>query len=234
MPEITIFDPSQKHHLYAKYREEWQQNKDFAEMPLWKLRDGVYLDRFGGQQSEADNQYEMRTKMSMLLDLSADLVSMRVFELWQKEPSRTFNDSPYKAFIAEFLRDVDDGGTDMNTFMQRVTEGLYVNGVDVLVDKKATMIEPVSAADENNQPFLTQFDMLDRVDWSIDHAGVYRWVRYSLGVTPILDEDGDEGGDAETFITYTPTEVRTYTMTTEETTVEVANHTMGQVPVVQV
>lgn len=229
------FDPTFKHPLRIKYQGEWEANLDFAEMRLDVLRSGVYLDRWGGEQQEAKTQYGLRKKWAAQFDHAPELIDIRMTELWREAPVREFEDSPFKAQIEAFLADVDGGGTEMDTFMRRVTEGALINGVDVLVDKGATLVDPVSAADENSEPFVSEFGPLERFDWCTDHAGKYQWVRYSLGVNPCLDEGGTRD-NIERFVTYDRLgfKVHTENFETGETTTIDGKHNMGIVPVVQV
>jgi hypothetical protein len=230
MPE---FDPRYRNPLYTLYLEEWNANKDFAEMPLHALRAGDYLPRWGGKPQESENQYTNRKCMSAQFDPAPELVDIRVKELWRTNPERVFEKSPYAKQIEKFLANVDGGGTDMNTFMKRVTELMHVNGVDVLVDKEATSVEPNTLADENSQPFLSTFSPQDRPDWSTDHAGRYLFVRYDLGTDQRLDETFGVG-DTSTYVTYTREGGRIHLSDGDVTATQEFTHNMGQVPVVQV
>jgi len=233
----TDIDPTVKHPLYTEYEEEWLLNTDIAEMRHATLRDGTYLDRFGSgsDKAEATSQYNIRKQMSLQSDIASSLIEMRVAELWRKNPGRQFADSRYKDIIEAFLADVDNGGTTMNTFMKRVTEKMHVNGVDVLVDSNVPAIEPLSAADENNTPFLSAFSPLARYDWSTDHAGRYWWVRYALGEEPTTEEGFAVSERTKRFVTYSRDSVTTYAVDMDGTPEAViTTHNMEQVPVVQV
>ncbi len=229
------FDPTFKNPLYTEYLDEWTANADFAEMRLAVLRAGVYLKRWGGVQQEALTQYDLRKGWSAQFDHAPELIDIRMTELWRESPVRTFGESPFEPQIRAFLGNVDGGGTNMDTFMRRVTEGMLVNGVDVLVDKEATLITPVSAADENAQPLVAAFGPLDRVDWCTDHAGKYLWIRFALGVDPCTDEMG-LAGTVERFVTYDRQGFRIHLedFDTGDTETIEGTHMMGIVPVVQV
>ena len=236
---MADIDPKVKHDLFTEYESEWILNADIAEMRLATLRGGEYLERFGDGTAKGENeaQYGLRKKMLLQSDMASALVEMRVSELWRKNPDRKFKDSPQAALIEEFINNVDDAGTSMDTFMKRVTELMMINGVDVLVDTNATTVAPNSLADEDNRPFLSEFSPLKRFDWSVDHAGRYKWVRFFLGEDSSLHEDGT-GAGGERYVTYTPDIVRVYSVTgtgkDEEINVTEMPHNMGIVPVVQV
>lgn len=232
-------DPRDTNELYDEYLPEWELNRDIAEMKLATLRDGTYLDKFGDgtAQSESPAQYALRKKMSMQTDLAGALREMRVAELWRKNPKRTYDQSAYKADIEAFLNDVDGGGTSMDAFMKRTTEMMLINGVDVLVDSNAPALQPNSAADENNQPFLSAFSPIERPDWSTDHAGKYWWVRFDLGEDSRMTEDQDSTG-VQRWVSYDRDSVTVHTLESNEgAEPQIAlqlPHNMGIVPVVQV
>ena len=145
MPEPTTietqtdFDPSATNGIYDELKPSWELNRDFAEMHLHVLRDGGYLDPFGstGTATEASSQYAWRKGASMAIDHCADLINLRVDNIFRSPPVRKYEDSPHKEFIEAFTANVDGGGTDMDAFMRRALRAHYVNGVDIVVDKQA-------------------------------------------------------------------------------------------------
>lgn len=228
-------DTNLRHPLYTEYLAEWLANIDFAEMKRATLRDGTYIPRWGGEQREAKVQYDNRKRWSAQVDHAPELLDTRMTELWREEPIRTFGESPFEKQIDAFLVNVDGAGTKINAFMKRLTEGVLINGVDVLIDKTATLVDPISLADEDAIPFATPFGPLKRLDWATDHAGKYLWVLYSLGVSPrtvpTLADDF-----VERLVLYTR---EGWTLITEnfdsgETLELSGEHNMGIVPVVQV
>jgi hypothetical protein len=226
-------DPTTKHTLYNEYADQWQQNVDFAEMRKSVLDEGTYLDRWGDDPKEVISQYNLRKKMSMTLDLSPDLIEMRLTELFRVAPKRSFEESPYKAQIERFLENVDTGGTSMDAFMRRSSKMMLVNGIDILVDKTVSEIEPLTAMDENTLPFLSGFGPLERYDWAVDHAGRYIWVMYFLG-EEAAQEPGDESEGVKRYVLYTRDSVTVYSVDSDgNQTSETRPHTMGLVPVVQ-
>jgi len=232
---MSDINPTLKNPLWTEYEPEWQANLDFAEMRQSVLRAGTYLDRWGGEQREALTQYNLRKNWAAQFDHAPELIDIRMTELWREAPVRNYEDSPFESQIEAFLANVDGGGTDINSFMRRVTEGALVNGVDVLVDKDATLVEPVSAADENAQPFVSDFGPLQRYDWCTDHANKYLYVLYYLGADPCIDER-TAAGEVERYVVYDREGWRVYTenFDTGETTMAEGTHQMGIVPVVQV
>ncbi len=197
----TGFDPSATNGVYDQLRGSWELNRDFAEMHLHVLRRGDHLDRFGadGGAQEAEGQYHWRRRASMALDHCADLINLRVDNLFRTLPLRRYGDSPYRDFIRAFLANVDRGGTDMDAFMRRALRAYYVNGVDIVVDKQAAPpgVTPVSLAQEQALdllPYLHAFGPLERMDWACDHAGRYLWARYDMGEVPAADETASAGG----------------------------------------
>ena len=228
-------DPRETNTIYDDKYDEWTCNIDFAEMPLKTLRDGEYLDEFGGKAAEAASQYNLRKQMSMTWDLAADLIDMRVQELWRTLPARDYAESKYKREIEAFLADVDGGGTAIDGFMRDITRLVHINGVDVLVDREQTITDPVSRADEKAQAIVTAYTPIERLDWDTDHAGNFNWVRFDAGAVGTVDED-DTGGE-QRYITYTKDAWRVYLVSAEkgvETEVVEGTHNMGVVPVVPV
>ncbi|GAF97047.1 unnamed protein product, partial [marine sediment metagenome] len=114
----TNFDPSTKRELYITLENGWTANRDFAEMHEHILRDGTYLDEFGGKSAESSVQYALRKAQSMALDICRDLIDLRVGNIFRAPPARNFDESPYSADIEAFVADVDGGGTSMDEFMR--------------------------------------------------------------------------------------------------------------------
>jgi len=195
----TDFDPTVTNAIYEELRPSWELNRDFAEMHLHILRRGDHLDRFGagsdagGKAREAASQYGWRKRASMALDHCADLINLRVDNIFRSPPVRRYEDSPYRDFIRTFLANVDRGGTSIDEFMRRALRAYYINGVDIVVDKQSAPpgVRPMSLAQERQLgllPYLHAFGPLERLDWACDHAGRYLWARYDLGRVPPPDE----------------------------------------------
>jgi hypothetical protein len=204
-----MIDPKETNPLYDLFAPAWKANRDFAEMHEHILRQGDYLERMGKGTSiqEPSGQFNWRKAASFAMDYCADLVDLRVGNLFLSAPQRSYDDSPYKAFIDEFLADVDGAGTSMDEFMRKAVREQYVNGVDIIIDKTAAPegTQPRTLADEQTlgiRPVAMLRGPLERVDWSADHAGRYLWVRYSLGCEPRKGEADAYG--AERFLTLTP------------------------------
>ena len=247
MPEPTTtqtetkFDPSATNGIYDKLKGSWEMNRDFAEMHLHVLREGGYLDRFGsgGDAKEAEGQYKWRKGASMAIDHCADLINLRVDNIFRSPPVRKYDGSPYKEFIEAFTANVDGGGTDMDTFMRRALRAHYVNGVDIVVDKQAPPpgVQPATLAQEQELgllPYLHAFGPLERLDWACDHAGAYLWARYDMGGEPPADEMS-EGNPARQYLTMTRDEWRLYRVEGEEsklTTMQTGPMSLGVCPIV--
>ena len=200
--QITDFDPARTRAIYDALSASWRLNRDFAEMHLNVLRRGEYLDEFGGYgaaTSEAASQYAWRKAASLAMDHCADLINLRVDNIFRTPPRRYYGDSPYRALLDAFLGNVDGGGTDMTAFMRRSLPQYYINGVDFVVDKASPPdgFSPANLAQERELgllPYVQAFGPLDRLDWSCDHAGRFLWARYDLGCPDGADERGDGGG----------------------------------------
>jgi len=214
---ITDFDPSVPNAVYQELRDSWRQNQDFAEMNLQILREGRYLDEFGaggGKADEAASQYLWRKNASFAIDHCADLINLRVDNIFRTPPVRRYNDSPHRDFIDAFLRSVDGGGTSMDAFMRRCLRMYYVNGVDFVIDKESAPpgVRPRSLAQERQLgllPYVHAFSPLERLDWAVDHAGQYLWARYRLGEVPADDERSGPPGVTR-YLTVTPRQWRLY------------------------
>ena len=244
-PRITDFDPTRTSGVYDALRDSWLLNRDFAEMHLHVLRSGEYLDPFGsesdaaGRSAEAGSQYAWRKGACVAIDPCADLINLRVDNLFRTAPIRSYADSPYRDFLAEFLSDVDGGGTDMTAFMRKNLCLRYVNGVEFVVDKHAAGgAAPQTLAQERALgllPYLHAFSPLERLDWACDHAGGYLWSRYDLGQAP-ADDERHAGGAVRRFLTVTPHEWRLYELTDQDdgpaATVRTGPISLGLCPIV--
>jgi hypothetical protein len=236
----TGFDPSATSDLYDLFAPAWRANRDFAEMHEHILRNGGYLDRFGvgTKTPEPAGQYNWRRAASFAMDYCADLIDLRVGNLFRTPPVRTWDDSPYAEFIAGFVGDVDGAGTTMDGFMRRILREYYINGVDIVVDKTAPAqaAVPRTLADERSlavRPTLSAFTPLERVDWACDAAGRYCWVRYDLGAEPAEDETVQTG--PRRYLTLTAGEWRLYRLAegqSPQVTTTAGPMGLGLVPVV--
>ena len=235
---ITDFDPSATGDVYDELKDSWELNRDFAEMNLTILREGKYLDAFGAG-SEPAAQYLWRKNASLAVDHCADLINLRVDNIFRTLPVRRFGNSPHRDFIATFCRSVDGGGTSMDDFIRRALRLYYVNGVDFVIDKAAAPdgVRPASLAQERQLgllPYVHAFGPLDRVDWAVDHAGRYLWARYRLGEVPAADEWADPPGLTR-YLTVTPDEWRLYETSRDAeqpTTVRTGGISLGACPIV--
>jgi hypothetical protein len=236
----TDFDPTRTHPTYDLFRPSWELNRDFAEMHEHVLREGTYLDRFGEGTATAEpaSQYNWRRQACFAMDYCADLIDLRVGNLFRTPPVRTYEDSPHAEFIEAFLQDVDGGRTTMDAFMRDALRQHYVNGVDIVVDKEdaAPGVVPGTLAQEQELgllPYLTALGPLERLDWSCDSAGCYRWVRYDLGRVASADEGGASG--ARRYLTLTPSRWRLYEVDGDgrdrSARVATGEMTLGAVPV---
>jgi len=241
-PQKTDFDPSVTSGTHTELLDSWTLARDFAEMLYPVLLDGTYLDEFakGTAASEAASQYTWRKNASLALDHCADLISLRVDNIFRSAPVRSFDDSPHAEFIAEFLANVDGGGTSMDVFIRRHLPMHYALGTDFVVDKQhpPAGVEATNLAQERALglvPYVHAFSPIERLDWSVDHAGRYLWTRYDLGIEGYTDELGGDD-PVHHYLTLTPTEWRLYSMAGDdqdrETTVETGTHTLQVCPVV--
>jgi len=219
-PQITDFDPSQTSAIYDTLSASWRLNRDFAEMHLHVLRNGEHLDRFGaggeagGPADEAASQYAWRKNASFAIDHCADLINLRVDNIFRAPPVRRYDNSPYRDFIDQFLANVDGGGTDVTTFMRRNLPLYYVNGMDFVVDKQSPPdgLQPRTLAQERALgllPYVHAFGPLERLDWACDHAGRYLWARYDLGEVPAEDETRQDAA-LRGYLTVTADQWRLY------------------------
>lgn len=235
MPDIN---PADKRPLYSTLSPGWEANRDFAEMHPHILRDGDYLEEFGGKAVEVASQYALRKKFSMALDICRDLIDLRVSNIFRVAPVRTYEDSPYASDIEAFLADVDGDGTMMDEFMRQSLWDYYVNGCDIVVDKEMPGVPPRTRADENGlRVFLHRFTPLERLDWAATHSGRYSFARYDLGETPRDDEAGERAHEHQ-YLTMTRDLWRLYTVVTDadgKTDTQLAEgfHVLKRCPVVQ-
>ncbi len=242
-PQPTDFDPTQVNPIYQELLGSWQLNRDMAEMPLHVLRGGDYLDRFGGGDStspvESAPQYSWRKNAAIAIDHCADLINLRADNIFRTPPVRSYDESPYRDFLDEFLSNVDGGGTSMDELLRRSIRLHYINGVDFVVDKQggAGDTQPMTLAQERQLgllPCVHVFTALERLDWAVDHAGRYKWARYSLGSVPAADETEDSP-EATRYLTITPDQWRLYEVNEDgeiPTTVRTGPISLGACPIV--
>lgn len=241
MPEFqpTDFDPTQTNSVYELFAPCWRMCRDFAEMHEHVLREGTYLDRFGGGTAtpEPASQYHWRKQAAFAIDYCADLIDLRVGNLFRTAPVRRYDDSPWAEFIERFLASVDHTGTTMDAFMTDTLRKYYTTGVDIVVDKPLPPqgVAIQSRADEQIlglMPYLTAMTPLQRPDWACDHAGRYLWVRYDLGHQPPSDESSDKGD--RQFLTLSRDSWRVYRVCSDGTAcVASASMRLGITPVVR-
>ncbi|MCE5280248.1 MAG: hypothetical protein ABFD92_09240 [Planctomycetaceae bacterium] len=222
-PQLTDFDPTRTCATYDELRGAWELNRDMAEMPLHVLRRGDYLDRFGaderGSVCEPAAQYAWRRNAAVAMDHCADLINLRVDNIFRAPPVRQYQHSPFGEFLGRFLSDVDGGGTGMDDLMRRALRMHYINGVDLVVDKSAAPAgaEPATLAQERQMgllPCVHLFSALERLDWAVDHAGRYVWARYALGGVPAADETAGPG-DVRRYLTVMADQWRLYEVDAE-------------------
>jgi hypothetical protein len=238
--EKTTFDPASKNVLYDTFSPAWELSRDFSEMHEHILREGTYLDQFGHgtDKAEPTAQYNLRKQSSFAMDYCGELIDLRLGNLFRSRPVRRYDDSQYKDFIDEFIKDVDGGGTSMDEFMADVARKHYSAGlVDVVVDKTNPGVDTdgMNAAQEAGlgvRVILNSFTPLERVDWASDFANNYKWVRYSLGASSPDDET--EGFGDDQYVTFTPDEWRLYNVGGDiGTTVEYGPMVIGRLPITQ-
>ena len=235
---LTDFDPSTTNAIYDELAESWELNRDFAEMNLTILREGKYLDAFGSG-TEPAAQYLWRKGASLAVDHCADLINLRVDNIFRTPPVRRYANSPHHDFIADFCRNVDGGGTSMDDFMRKALRLYYVNGVDFVIDKAAAPdgARPLNLAQERQaglRPYVHAFGPTDRLDWATDHAGRYLWARYRLGDVPAGDEWSAPPGLTR-YLTVTPDRWRLYEQADDgkkSTTVRTGPIALGACPIV--
>jgi len=211
----TDFDPSQTNSVYDLFAPAWRMCRDFAEMHEHILRRGTYMERFGiGTGTlESASQYNWRKQAAFAMDYCADLIDLRVGNIFRTSPVRVFERSPWARFIAGFLEDVDGGGTHLDAFMARALRKYYTSGADIVVDKAESPsgIRPETRDQElqlGRHPYLAALTPLERLDWACDHAGRYKWVRYDLGREPAVSEDAAAG--PRRYLTLTGDQWRLY------------------------
>ena len=246
MPDITnttTIDPANKHLLYDTFSPAWQAQMNFAEMHEHILRDGTYLDEFGkdSEVREKAGQYTWRKQQSFAMDYCADLIDLRIGNLFRTPPVRHYDDSPFKDFIDQFIADVDNGGTPIDDFMAEAVRKHYTLGVDLVCDSEAAPDDAlvINRAQERElglRPYWSMFTPLERMYWDCNHAGYYNWVRYDLGTQPTArPEDGSS--TVHQYIEYLPGEWRLYTVAggtsgKKTITVERGGNAIGRMPVV--
>ncbi len=231
----TDFDPSAQNGLYETFEDDWTANRDFAEMHPHILTSGDYLDKFDAE--EAASQYNWRKANALSFDCIADVINIRVSNLFRAAPTRMFDDSPYAKMIEAFLADVDGDGTSMDDFMRRAVRQQYVNGVDILVDREAIDGLPLNRAQESeSRVYLQAFTPLERFDWSCSPSGAYSFARYFLG-SPIAQGELDDTSGIHEYLTYDSSAWYRYRVEDVENkepivTVSTGPHILGQCPIV--
>jgi hypothetical protein len=123
---------------------------------------GDYLWRFPREDGDKFKERKTQARYHNYTEALVDLLTRYVFA---KPPVRTSTSEPLMAW----WNDVDRGGADMTTWMQRsLSQALAVGHSGVLMDKPAVVPTGPSRADERGlEPFLRRYAPLHIPDWRV-------------------------------------------------------------------
>ncbi|MBU4577103.1 MAG: DUF4055 domain-containing protein [Proteobacteria bacterium] len=185
------------HPLYDARLGDWKFLRDHYEGGRHFATKG-YLQR---HPSESDDGFKSRKDRAIdYRNFPEMVISIYITHLWQKEPSRAGFPKP----IQDLFTNVDNRGTDADTFFKRTATDSMVEGISfVLVDmpripQGARVLTKADEMSLNLRPYLVPYGPQQVVDWSIEtkdpaRMGKFNWV--------VLKEDLliPEGGEDVPF-----------------------------------
>lgn len=193
---ITDADKREIDRLRSKhpeYRDKEEQWRFFA-----KAYEGGKA--YVGEQTlhkhvrETQADFQDRLKRCSYRNYCAPLVDFIADFIFSQPISREA-DTAVKSDYAEFIKDVDEAGSDISTFMRELTQDLRIFGrVTVQQDKPAvpagTDVSKMSRQDQADQkldkPYWIRLSPLEILDWAKTRKGDYAYVKR---IEPVREVD---------------------------------------------
>ena len=186
----------------------------------WKF----YLDSYqGGDEyrksghlvkyvNETDGEYSARLVNTPLDNHCRSVISVYTSFLFRNSPEREFESLLADPMLEDFLADADLDGRSLDCFMKEISVWSSVFGhAFILVSKPNT--GAVTRADElamGVRPYISLLTPLTVMDWSWTRSPLGR---YTLDMIKYIE---DVNGDEQVIKQWTPTEIITYVVDTQQ------------------
>jgi len=177
-----------------------------------EYRQGGHLTRY---VNETDGEYSARLTATPVDNHCRSVVSVYTSFLFREEPEREFNSLTLDPMLEDFLKDADLDGRSLDAFMKEVSIWSNVFGHAFILVSKPN-VGAVTRADElavGLRPYVSLLTPLVVMDWSWTRS----WTgRYTLDMIKYIE---DVNGDEQVIKQWTPTEITTWIVDTQEQTV---------------
>ena len=226
--------------LYEQYLQAVSSNITYNDLEdRWQF----YLDSYlGGKEykdaghltryvNETDKEYQARLYATPLDNHCKSVISVYTSFLFRDCPERDLGQLLADPMLESFLKDADLDGRSLDAFMKEVSIWSSVFGHCFILVTKPN-IGAVTMADElaaGVRPYVSLLTPLVVMDWS--------WKRSPLGhyTLDMIKYVEDVNGDEQVIKQWTPTEITTWTVDTQEKTVKyemVEPNGLGKVPAI--
>ena len=207
--------------LYEQYLLVTSGNNTYNDQ---KARWEFYLESYqGGEEyrrsshltkyvNESDNEYHARLYATPLDNHCRSVVSVYTSFLFRESPERDMNSLVYDPMLEDFMDDADLDGRSLDQFMKEVSIWSNVFGHCFILVSKPN-IGAVTRADElasGVRPYASLLTPLVVMDW--------HWARNPLGryTLDMIKYVEDVNGDEQVIKMWTPQEIVTWTVDTQE------------------
>lgn len=163
---MTYEELLRSHSNYDKYINEWNFFiRSYMGGRIYK--EGNYLLK---HPFESYENFERRKKSSYFYNYCAPIVDILVSHLYKKPVIRDFESLEKNILFNDFLKDVDNDGSDFTSFMRDVHRFASIYGrVSVIVDKPQTSAKSMADAKEKKiRPYLSIVTPENIIDWQYE------------------------------------------------------------------
>lgn len=206
--------------LYQQYEPRWRFLLE-SYLGGEEYRQGQHLVRY---QLETAVEYNNRLKNTPLENHCSSVISVYNSFLFREEPERTLGPIEQSPEVADFIRDADLDGRDLNCFMKDVSTWASVFGHCWIIMAKPD-VQAQTQADQLAQgvrPYVNLITPLTMIDWEWDRMpnGRYElcYIKYIEEVT----------GDLRVVKQWTPDLITTTVVDLRNNTVEVVEQAINQ------
>ena len=212
---------------FTTYRPIWQYLLE-SYIGGEEYRSAGHLTRY---QLETENEYNARLRTTPLENHCQSVVSVYNSFLFREEPDREFENNGMDFNLEMFLRDADQDGRSLNSFMKDVATWASVFGHCWIIVAKPS-IGAVTLADELAQgvrPYVNLLTPMVVTDWQYTRTASGR---YELSYLKYLE---DVNGYVHTIKEWRPESVRTVVVDTNNSIINsdiVEVNGLGRIPAV--
>jgi len=227
-------------NLYELYLQVTTTNTTYNNL---KDRWQFYLQSYqGGEEyrqaghltkyvNETPNEYAARQNATPLDNHCRSVISVYTSFLFREEPDRELGVLEADPMLEDFLKDADLDGRSLNAFMKELSIWSNVFGHCFCLVTKPN-IGAITRADEiaaGVRPYVSLLTPLTVMDWSWSRSPLGR---YTLDMIKYVE---DVNGDEQVIKQWTPTEITTWVVNTQDKNVleeTVEPNGLGKVPAV--